>query len=223
MTNRTPSGAVVHARCRGCLCGHATLARGYWLWHSAPFRRVCCRVRNPQRAAYRERDGDNVVLEFPAGPAAQVPASADLLTTLRGTVPVWTGVTRNDDPGERNLLAVLESEELIRSHAPDLEAIARLPAGGLIVTARSPTGGVVSRYFALPTGYRRTRSQDRLSSLSLPTGATSSAPPCSPSRRPRAGEHCRSRRKPDECSCPARHARPSPGSSTGPVWLVANA
>ena len=46
------------------------------------------------------------------------------------------------------MLAVLESEEAVRELAPDLQEIARLPVGGLIVTAKRRAGGVVSRYFA---------------------------------------------------------------------------
>lgn len=132
------------------LCGHATLASAHWLWESDT-------VSKGSTAAFitlsgrltAERDGDHVVLDFPAVPAAKVPPSPDLLIALRGTVPVWTGVTSNDDPGERNLLAVLQSEEVVRQIAPDLEAITRLPVGGLIVTARRHNAsGVVSRYFA---------------------------------------------------------------------------
>ena len=58
------------------------------------------------------------------------------------------GVTENADPGERNLLAVLRSEEAVRNLVPDLQLVSRLSAGGLIVTAERRAGGVVSRYFA---------------------------------------------------------------------------
>ncbi len=46
------------------------------------------------------------------------------------------------------MLAVLKGEDLVRRLAPDLEVTTRLPVGGLIVTARSHAGGVVSRHFA---------------------------------------------------------------------------
>jgi predicted PhzF superfamily epimerase YddE/YHI9 len=46
------------------------------------------------------------------------------------------------------MLAVLESEEAVRDLSPDLQAVMRLPVGGLIVTAKRHAGGVVSRYFA---------------------------------------------------------------------------
>lgn len=131
------------------LCGHATLASAHWLWESGVLPKDSAgtfATRSGRLAA--ERQGDHVVLDFPAVPAAQVPPSSDLLAALQGTVPVWTGITSRADPGERNMLAVLESEEVVRGLSPDLHAIARLPVGGLIVTAKSHAGGVVSRQFA---------------------------------------------------------------------------
>jgi PhzF family phenazine biosynthesis protein len=131
------------------LCGHATLASAHWLWESGL-------LQEETVAAFATRSGrltamrgdDRIVLDLPAVPAAEVVAPPDLLAALAGAVPVWTGVTDNADPGERNMLAVLESEDAVRSLSPDLPAIARLPVGGLIVTARRRAGGVVSRYFA---------------------------------------------------------------------------
>jgi predicted PhzF superfamily epimerase YddE/YHI9 len=46
------------------------------------------------------------------------------------------------------MLAVLASEDDVRELTPDLQAVAALPVGGLIVTARRDGQGVVSRYFA---------------------------------------------------------------------------
>ena len=88
------------------------------------------------------------MLDFPAVPASHVPASDGLLAALAGPVPVWTGVTDNADPGERNMLAVLASENDVRDLNPDLQAVAALRTGGLIVTAKRDDRGVVSRYFA---------------------------------------------------------------------------
>lgn len=131
------------------LCGHATLASAHWLWESGPLREeavAAFTTRSGRLTAVR--DDDRVVLDFPAVPAAQVASSPELLAALSGAVPVWTGVTDNADPGERNMLAVLESEAAVRDLSPDLREIARLPVGGLIVTAKRRAGGVVSRYFA---------------------------------------------------------------------------
>jgi PhzF family phenazine biosynthesis protein len=131
------------------LCGHATLASAHWLWESGVLEQeavAAFTTRSGRLTAVR--DDDRVVLDFPAVPAAQVAPSAELLAALAGAVPVWAGVTDSPDAGERNMLAVLESEEAVRDLSPDLREITRLPVGGLIVTAKRLAGGVVSRYFA---------------------------------------------------------------------------
>ncbi|SFC64004.1 phenazine biosynthesis protein PhzF family [Nocardioides terrae] len=135
------------------LCGHATLASAHWLWESRTVTdSAAITFTTLSGTLIAKRRDERIVLDFPAVPANPVPPSADLMTdllaALSGATPVWTGITSNDDPGERNVLAVLESEEVLRRLAPDQEAVARLPAGGLIVTAKARAGGVVSRYFA---------------------------------------------------------------------------
>lgn len=131
------------------LCGHATLASAHWLWESGTMPHGADAVFETLSGRLAaERRGTDVVLDFPTVPATATAPTADLIAGLRGRTPVWTGITSNDDPGERNMLAVLETEELVRGLVPDLQAVERLPAGGLIVTAKAPAGGVVSRYFA---------------------------------------------------------------------------
>ena len=132
------------------LCGHATLASAHWLWESGnlPNEAPASFITRSGRLTARRTD-DRIVLDFPAVPAQRVTASSELLMALAGTVPLWTGITDNPDPGERNMLAVLESEQTVRDLVPDLRAVERLPVGGLIVTAKAgPPDGVVSRYFA---------------------------------------------------------------------------
>ncbi|HET6627981.1 MAG TPA: PhzF family phenazine biosynthesis isomerase [Nocardioidaceae bacterium] len=131
------------------LCGHATLASAHWLWESGVLQeRAVAAFATRSGGLTATRDDDRVVLDFPAVPATEVTTSPTVLAALAGAVPVWTGVTRNADPGERNILAVLESEEAVRDLSPDLQEISRLQVGGLIVTAKRRAGGVVSRYFA---------------------------------------------------------------------------
>lgn len=132
------------------LCGHATLASAHWLWQSrtvAEGSRITFKTLSGPLLA--ERQGKQVLMDFPTVPARPMSTMpAELSVALNGATPIWTGITSSDDPGERNILAVLEAEEAVRCLAPDLQAVSRLPAGGLIVTARKPAGGVVSRYFA---------------------------------------------------------------------------
>jgi PhzF family phenazine biosynthesis protein len=132
------------------LCGHATLASAHWLWEAGFLREESVAAFTTRSGLLTAvRDNDQIVLDFPAVPATQVPSSPELLAALTGAIPVWAGVTSNADVGERNMLAVLESEEAVRDLSPDLQAVMRLPVGGLIVTAKkSRAGGIVSRYFA---------------------------------------------------------------------------
>lgn len=130
------------------LCGHATLASAHWLWESGVLKEetvAAFAIRSGRLTAVRE--DDRIVLDFPAVPATQVASPPELLAALADAVPVWTGITDTPDAGERNMLAVLDSEEAVRHLSPDLREVERLPVGGLIVTAKRRTGGVVSRYF----------------------------------------------------------------------------
>ena len=131
------------------LCGHATLASAHWLWEAGVLPEDAVAVFATRGGRLTAgRDGGRIVLDFPAAPPVQEPPSPDLLAALDGTIPVWTGVTSNPDPAARNVLAVLASVEAVRSLTPDLQAVARLPVGGLIVTAAGGDAAVVSRYFA---------------------------------------------------------------------------
>lgn len=136
------------------LCGHATLASAHVLWETGA-------LRSDAVADFDTRSGrltaelhdDRIMLDFPAVPAHRLDPSSEVFMALSGALSgatvTWAGLTSNDDPGERNLLAVLESRQAVCDVEPDLQAIAALPAGGLIVTARGHGPiGVVSRYFA---------------------------------------------------------------------------
>lgn len=134
------------------LCGHATLASAHWLWESGVLSSSDDAVFSTRSGRLTASQEDGLItLDFPAVPAQPVEPSTQLLTALSGVTPVWTGLTQHQDPGERNMLAVLPSAAAVRSLVPDLPAVEQLPAGGLIVTARDAGAGpsaVLSRYFA---------------------------------------------------------------------------
>lgn len=129
------------------LCGHATLASAHVvLRHLAPGRRaVTFRSPSGPLAVAAEADG-RLAMTFPRREAA--PAEPpDALVRAIGRRPVET--LRG-----RDFVAVLGSEAEVRALAPDLAAVASLPAQGLVVTAAASTEGVdfVSRYFAPQAG-----------------------------------------------------------------------
>lgn len=129
-------------------CGHGTLAAAHALWetaHAAGGGEVrFTTARGPLSAT--SVDGW-IGVDLPAEPAtAQAPP--DGLLAALGTTAVWTGRNALD------WLVEVASEGQVRALAPDLTALAAIDARGVIVTARSGTGGadVVSRFFAPRVG-----------------------------------------------------------------------
>jgi PhzF family phenazine biosynthesis protein len=130
------------------LCGHATLASAHLLWedrHLAAGTVARFHTRSGPLAAER-RDG-LVWLDFPASVLAPAPTPPGLERIL-GTTPRSVWQTAFD------LLVELDGEAAVRGVAPDLSAIAKLPARGLIVTAASSSdqSDFVSRFFAPAIG-----------------------------------------------------------------------
>jgi PhzF family phenazine biosynthesis protein len=123
------------------LCGHGTLAAAHALWDlrlaSGPLR---FETRGGPIAARQTERGAEI--ELPASMPASMDPLAELEAALRAQ-PVWTGQAAG------KLVALLDSEERVRALQPDLDAIARLKASGVVVTARG-TGqfDFISRYFA---------------------------------------------------------------------------
>ncbi|HEX6939863.1 MAG TPA: PhzF family phenazine biosynthesis protein [Longimicrobiales bacterium] len=130
------------------LCGHATLASAHVLWqdgHLAPTATARFHTRSGLLTA--ERDGDWIVLDFPAAPDTETDPPDGLARAL-GAAPRYVGRSRFD------LIVELESEQAVRELDPDLGELRRVDARGVIVTARSERGefDFISRFFAPRVG-----------------------------------------------------------------------
>ena len=130
------------------LCGHATLASAHVLWqdgHLSPGQQA--RFHTLSGLLTAGRRGDWIELDFPATPTAPAAAPAGLVAAL-GVTPRWVGRSRFD------YLVELESEDAVRTLAPDLGALQRVEARGVAVTSRASTRGYdfVSRFFAPRVG-----------------------------------------------------------------------
>ncbi len=130
------------------LCGHATLASAHVLWEDGVLPRDR-QARFHTRSGLLTADarGDWIELDFPATPAVAAPAPVGLVAAL-GTAPRWVGRSQFD------YLVELDSEAQVRGLSPDLTALQRIDARGIIVTSRATTNGYdfVSRFFAPQTG-----------------------------------------------------------------------
>ena len=130
------------------LCGHATLASAHVMWEEGHLPAgQQARFHTQSGLLTADRAGDWIELDFPATPPTPAPPPAGLVAALHVT-PRWVGRSKFD------YLAELESEDAVRGLAPDLGALARVEARGVIVTSRAATAGYdfVSRFFAPQSG-----------------------------------------------------------------------
>ena len=132
------------------LCGHATLASAHVLWESeylAPHDPAHFQTLSGPIVATRHDDW--IEMDFPAKPSASAETPIGLLEALGISA---LAVSRN----EYDYLIEVESEEIVRSIVPDISALARVEARGIIVTSRAATSSAnydfVSRFFAPRVG-----------------------------------------------------------------------
>jgi PhzF family phenazine biosynthesis protein len=130
------------------LCGHATLASAHVLWEDAVIEREApARFYTRSGLLTAKRNGPWIEMDFPATPAEPTAPPHGLAEAL-GAPIIAAGRSRFD------VLAELAGEESLRRLAPDLQALAKLPARGIIVTSRAsqPPYDFLSRFFAPGAG-----------------------------------------------------------------------
>jgi PhzF family phenazine biosynthesis protein len=129
------------------LCGHATLASAHYLWESGNFGGdEIARFHTRSGLLTAVRDGDWIVLDFPALDAAPA-AIPDGFESALG-VPVSAFLKSDYD-----VLAEIGSEDAVRALDPDLAALKSIDTRGIIVTARGAGEfDFVSRFFAPRAG-----------------------------------------------------------------------
>jgi PhzF family phenazine biosynthesis protein len=130
------------------LCGHATLAAAHVLWEEQ-------RLGADEPARFHtlsgplevRREEGGITMDFPAKPEEAREPPTDLAEAL-GVEIAYCGRSQFD------FLVELEREAAVRTLRPDLEALRRVEARGVIVTARSddPARDFVSRFFAPRVG-----------------------------------------------------------------------
>ena len=130
------------------LCGHATLASAHVLWRTGalgPGAPALFDTLSGRLTA--ARNGDWIVMDFPAEPANEGPTPEGLAAAL-GAKPVWCGRNRMD------IVVELSSEDAVRGLAPDLGRLAAIETRGVIVTAAAEraAGDYVLRFFGPRSG-----------------------------------------------------------------------
>ncbi len=130
------------------LCGHATVASAHVLWadgHLAEGAQARFHTRSGLLTA--DRRGAWIELDFPAKRAEPAEPPPALLSSLGLEQAAFVGRNAFD------YLVEIASEEQLRSLAPDMTALRRIPVRGVMVTARAAAEfDFVSRFFAPAVG-----------------------------------------------------------------------
>jgi len=127
------------------LCGHATLATAALIFERLAPGSAQVRFRTRSGPLEVSRDGELLIMDFPARPASPIKRSAAVVEAL-GAEPTELLAAPRDH------LAVFEDERAVRALAPDFRALAALERKGMIVTAPGEDSDFVSRFFAPAVG-----------------------------------------------------------------------
>ena len=126
------------------LCGHATLASGFLLFEILGTDQRILRFQTKSGELTVEIDGDKYVLDFPSWPGVAVEAPAGLIDAI--------GAKPKEVLKSRDYMLVYDSEDEIKAIKPNLEALSKIDAHAVIVTARGDNSDFVSRFFAPEVG-----------------------------------------------------------------------
>lgn len=128
------------------LCGHATLASAYVLFHYEGETSNRIQFYSPRSGdLFVEKKGDLLELDFPKDHLEKVDAPEGLFESLgREGIEVLKGKT--------DYLVVYNSEEDIRAIDPNFAELGKIDARGVIVTAPGKHVDFVSRFFGPQVG-----------------------------------------------------------------------
>jgi len=128
------------------LCGHATLASAWVVFHRLEPERTRVVFRSKSGDLPVERAGERLVLDFPANTLEPAPATggAELVAAL--------GRTPRELYSGWQWLALYDSEAQVRALRPDMASLVATGVHGVIVTAPGRDCDFVSRFFAPAAG-----------------------------------------------------------------------
>lgn len=126
------------------LCGHATLASAWVLFHKLGCSDNAVTFRSKSGELVVRRDRERLALDFPARPAEPCP--------MPDRVPAVLGATPRETRRARDLMCVFDTEAEVRALRPDFEALRALDLHAVIATAPGSDADFVSRFFAPAVG-----------------------------------------------------------------------
>jgi PhzF family phenazine biosynthesis protein len=130
--------------CEVDLCGHATLASAYVLFHELKEPGDTLRFDTKSGELIVRRDGHLLAMNFPSRPPEPVEADPKLAAAMGGALIEILAA--------RDYLIRYRSEADVRRLAPDMEALKKINRFAFIATAPGDECDFVSRFFAPAKG-----------------------------------------------------------------------
>jgi PhzF family phenazine biosynthesis protein len=127
------------------LCGHATLASAWVVFHEIEKGRTEVRFRSQSGPLRVTAEGGRLALDFPSRPPEPAGDSLEALAAALGVRP-------RAALASRDYLAVLETEDEVRALKPDMAKVAALDRMAVIATAPGRDCDFVSRFFVPSLG-----------------------------------------------------------------------
>ncbi len=126
------------------LCGHATLAAAWVLFHALADAPQVLRFATRSGELRVTRHGDELAMDFPARHPERCEPPAELLSAL--------GIEHAEVFGTDDYIVVVDNEAQVAALTPDFACLKGLPKRGIAVTARSTQFDFISRWFGPNVG-----------------------------------------------------------------------
>ncbi len=127
------------------LCGHATIASAYVLFHHENFKGDSITFNSRSGPLTVTKSSEMLTLNFPVDIFNEVNSIPELTESL-GATPTKTF------RGKTDYMLVFEEEEAVRKMRPDFKSLSKIKARGIIVTAKGREVDFVSRFFGPQSG-----------------------------------------------------------------------
>ena len=128
------------------LCGHATLAAAFVLFHYENHNDNLIEFYSPRSGNLTvTKEGDLLSLNFPVDELESIALTNEILEAFNSKPQLAI-------KGKTDYMLVFNNEEEILNLAPNFDKVAKLQARGVIATARGNQTDFVSRFFAPQSG-----------------------------------------------------------------------
>ena len=121
------------------LCGHATLASAYVLFHILDYDQNVIEFESKSGILKVIKDDDNLILDFPSQPPTPYEISQEIINALN--------ITPIECLKSQDLIIVLNEENDVQAVEPDFDELKKFNLRGVIITAQSKKYDFVARCF----------------------------------------------------------------------------